>query len=246
MNLKVVAERAPEFKAPITLLFPFNPPGVGSASSVTIGEGQTEAFYPLNANGGAEVRKWKVVVLATATVGNGPVWVSSQLATLEISPPFVGFAMEKNAVEQGKEAELFCKLQHNLPFEGMAKVRLVGLPNAVTAPEMEISKATNELAFKVTTAKESPAGTHKNIFCQLVIMQQGEPIVHNVGGTELRIDVPLPPKPAAAAPAAVAQPAPAAPMPPAEKRLTRLEKLRLEQAEKEKVGSPNPTPAGNK
>lgn len=246
MNLKVVVERAADFKAPITLLFPFNPPGVGSASSVNIPEGQSEALYPLNANGGAQVRKWKVVVLATATVGNGPVWVSSQLATLEIAPPFVGFAMEKNAVEQGKDTEMFCKIQQNTPFDGPAKVRLVGLPNAVTAPELEITKDTKECAFKVTTAKESPAGTHKNLFCQLVIMQNGEPIVHNVGGTELRIDVPLPPKPAAAAaPAVAAQPAPAAPAPPAEKRLTRLEKLRLEQAEKEKAGTTT-QPASNK
>jgi hypothetical protein len=242
MNLKVVVERKPEYKAPITLIMPFNPPGVGSASSVTIPEGQNEALYPINANGGAQVRKWKIVILATATVGNGPVWVSSQLATLEIAPPYLAFAMEKNAVEQGKEAELFCKVQHTTPFDGSAKVRLVGLPNAATAPEMDITKETKEFAFKVTTAKESPAGTHKNLFCQVVITQNGEPVVHNVGGTELRIDVPLPPKPAvAAAPAAAPQPAaPAAPMPPAEKRLTRLEKLRLEQAEKEKAGAGAP------
>jgi hypothetical protein len=241
MNLRVVVERTGDFKAPITLLFPFNPPGVGSASSVTIPEGQNEALYPLNANGGAQVRKWQVVVLATATVGNGPVWVSSQLATLEVASPYVAFAMDKNAVEQGKEAELFCKIQQTTPFDGPAKVRLVGLPNAVTAPELEITKDTKECAFKVTTVKESPAGTHKNIFCQLVIMQNGEPIVHNVGGTELRIDVPIPPKVAAApaAPAPAAQPAPAAP-PPAEKRLTRLEKLRLEQSEKEKGAAGQP------
>jgi hypothetical protein len=35
-------------------------------------------------------------------------------------------------------------------------------------------------------------------------------------------------------------------MPPAEKRLTRLEKLRLEQAEKEKAAAANPQPAGGK
>ncbi len=241
MNLKVVVERKPEFKAPITLIMPFNPPGVGSASSVAIPEGQNEALYPINANGGAQVRKWKIVVLGTSTVGNGPVWVSTQLATLEIAPPFVNFAMDKNAVEQGKETELFCKVTTNTPFDGPAKVRVVGLPNAVAAPEMDITKDTKEFAFKVTTAKESPAGTHKNIFCQLVITQNGEPVVHNVGGTELRIDVPLPPKPAAVAAApAPAVAAPAAPMPPAEKRLTRLEKLRLEQAEKEKAGGAAP------
>jgi len=55
----------------------------------------------------------------------------------------------------------------------------------------------------------------------------GEPIVHTLGTGELRIDEPLPPK--ADAPVAAAAPAPmpeAAPMP--EKRLSLLEKLRLE------------------
>jgi len=64
----------------------------------------------------------------------------------------------------------------------------------------------------------------------------GEPVVHNVGGTELRIDVPIPPKVASAAPAPMAKPMPAPAAAPAEKRLTRLEKLRLEQAEREKQG----------
>jgi hypothetical protein len=68
-------------------------------------------------------------------------------------------------------------------------------------------------------------------------MKDGEPIVHNVGGSELRIDVPLPPKPNAPPPAAPAagQPPPApAPAAAPMKRLSRLEQLRLEQAEREK------------
>jgi hypothetical protein len=235
MNLKIVAQRQGDYKAPITVQMLFNPPGVGSASAVTIPEGQTEVLYPINANSGAEVRNWKIAVIGQATVGNGPVWVSSQLATLEIAPPFIAFAMEKAAVEQGKETELFCKVQQNTPFDGPAKVRLVGLPNLVTAPELEITKDTTELVFKVATDKSSPAGQHKNLFCQVVITQNGEPVLHNVGGTELRIDVPLPPKPNTPPPAPVAEQKPEAPMPPAEKRLTRLEKLRVEQAERVKA-----------
>jgi hypothetical protein len=144
--------------------------------------------------------------------------------------------MQRAAVEQGKETQIFCTVKHNTPFEGSAKVQLVGLPHNVTAPEMEISQDTQEFAFKVTTAADSPAGNHKNVFCQLVIQQNGEPIAHAVGGTELRIDKPLPPKQdAPAKPAAVAKKEPEQPKPPAEKPLTRLEKLRLEQAERAKA-----------
>jgi hypothetical protein len=237
MSLKIVAERKPGFTAPITIYPLFNPPGVGSASSVTIAQGATETLMPMNAAGNAQVRKWKTAVLGVATVGNGPVWVSSQLATIEIAPPFVAFAMERAASEQGKNLDMFCKVQQVRPFTGAAKVRLVGLPPKVTAPDVDITKDTKEIAFKVAVDKTSPPGQHRNIFCQVVVTENGEPILHSVGGTELRIDVPLPPKVAAAPkpPAPVAKPAPVPAAKPPEKRLTRLEKLRLEQEEREKA-----------
>jgi hypothetical protein len=80
----------------------------------------------------------------------------------------------------------------------------------------------------------------------VVVTENGEPVVHNLGGSELRIDVPLPPKKDAPPPAAVAKSPTPAPMPnPAAppKRLTRLEQLRLEQEEREKAakaGTPPP------
>jgi hypothetical protein len=169
---------------------------------------------------------------------NGEAWVSSQMATLEIAPPFVQFVLERAAVEQGKETEVFCKIQSDKPFEGEAKVQLVGLPAAVTAPELVITKDTTELAFKVTTKAESPVGKHKNIFCQVVIMQGGEPVVHaRLGDTEVQIDAPLPAPQAAPMPAAPTAAAPAAPTEPAPKRLTRLEKLRLEAEERKKAAA---------
>jgi hypothetical protein len=247
-NLRIVAERQAGFKEAITILPLFNPPGVGSASSATIAAGQNETVLFMNAAPGAQVRKWKTAVLGVATVGNGPVWVSSQLATIEIAPPFVGFAMERAAVEQGKNTEIFCKVQQNTPFAGPAKVQLVGLPPKVTTAEMQITKDTKELAFKLAVDKAAPPGQHRNIFCQVTVVHNGEPVLHNVGGTELRIDVPLPPKPNAPPPPPpmpVAAPKPTDPPKPPEKRLTRLEKLRLEQEEREKAakaGTPAPPP----
>jgi hypothetical protein len=243
MNLKVVAERKEGFKAAIAVQMVYNPPGVGSAGGVSIPEGQNEALIPINANSGAPPRPWKIAVSGTATVGNGPVWVSSQLATLVIAPPYVSFQMERSAVEQGKETEVFAKVEHHTPFQGAAKVRLLGLPPRVSAPEMEITRETKDLAFKVKAEPASPPGQHKTLFCQLVIVENGEPIVHSVGGTELRIDVPLPPKPNAAPPPApppAAAKKPEEPKPPVERRLTRLEKLRLEQAERQKDGKEKP------
>lgn len=246
MQLKIVAERAPGFKAAITVIPLYNPPGVGSATQVVIPEGQNEAYLTLNANGGAPVRKWKYVVLGSAPVGNGPVWVSSQLATLEIAAPYMAFTMERSAVEQGKDTQMFVKIANTRPFPGEAKVTLIGMPPKTTYPELKITKDTKEISFPVKVEAAAPAGIHRNIFCSVVVMENGEPVQHNLGSTELRIDVPLPPKKDAPPPPKVATPTPM-PMPnpaaPPMKRLTRLEQLRLEQEEREKAaktGSPTP------
>ena len=133
-------------------------------------------------------------------------------------------------------SELAVEVQILKELKAPAEVILVGLPHKVTAEPLKIAPDTKELVFKIKTAADSPEGNHKNVFCQVTVVENNEPIVHaRVGSSELRIDKPLPAPVAAPMPApmpvAAAAPAPM-PAPPAEKRLTRLEKLRLEAQQK--------------
>lgn len=237
-NLRIVAKRAAGFKGAITVYPLWTPPGMGIASAATIAPEATETVLPMNAASNAAPRKWKTAITAVSDAGKGPVWVSSQLFTLEIAPPPLTITMERPAVEQGQNTQLFCKVAVAAPFEGKAKVTILGFPAKVTAPVLEVTKDTKEIAFPITTDKTSPAGKHGGIFAQVVLDKGGELITLATGGTELRIDVPLPPKVAVATPTPMATPTPAPPMPnPAVpmKRLTRLEQLRLEQEEREKA-----------
>jgi Bacterial pre-peptidase C-terminal domain len=228
LALKVVAERNDDFKAPINLELIHSAPGVSNASDVTIPEGQNEAVIPLNANGNAGAGEWKMAVVGKAVIDDGAVWASSQLATLRVAPAYVQFAIDRAAGEQGQAAEIHCKIQHSKPFTGAAKARLVGLPNKVTAPELELANDTAELSFPVAIDAASPVGKHKGIGCQVVITQNEESIVQNVGAAELRIDPPSPKKTTAKS---ESPPADTAAAPPA-KNLSRLEKLRLEAQDK--------------
>lgn len=250
MHLKVVAKRADKFKGAITVVPLFTPPGMGIQGQAVIPENATEVLVPINAASNAPARKWKTAFLAVATVtggptpkpndpttaqSSGPVWVSSQLFTLEVSPPMVAFAQERAAVEQGQKAQVFCRVVVAAPFDGKAKAQIVGLPAKVTAAPVEFGPDAKEVVFDLTTDKTSPAGKH-GVFCQVVVEKNGEQIVHNVGGNELRIDVPIPPKVTAQAPPPpAAKPATPPPAQPQQKRLSRLEKLRLEQEEREKA-----------
>ena len=249
MQLKVVAERKPGFTGAIHVQMLFDPPGVGSGQADIAGD-KTEALIPLNASGGAQVRKWKVAVLGSSTQPDapkppegqpapapgtvpaaGPVWVSSQLAELEIAPPVVTGKIEMAATEQGKPAPVLCKLTPGTKFDGKAKLQLVGLPPNATAGELEIAAADTQAVFDVKVDAKTPPGQHNQLACVLTLMKDGEPIVQTVSsGGVLRVDPPPPPKPDQ--PAAPPPQQAAAPQKAPEKVLSRLEKLRLEQAAK--------------
>ncbi len=230
MKLKIVAHRKEGFTAPINVQFPFRPPGISAASSVTIPEGKNEINYPINAAATAQIKSWKVFALGSANV-NGNAWVASPLTTLNVAEPFVTVALERASCEQGQEAQVYCKLTCGTPFEGNAKLKLVGLPPKVTTEDLQFNKDTQELTFNLKTDPTSPAGKH-NLYCQLIVTQNGEPIQSRGGSVQLQIDKPLPApvaKPAAKPqPAQVAKaPAPKPAEAPKAKPLTRLEKLRL-------------------
>ncbi|HBL45512.1 MAG TPA: peptidase, partial [Planctomycetaceae bacterium] len=107
---------------------------------------------------------------------------------------FVDLDLARTAVEQGQDTEIICKVNMKNPFEGDAKIKLVGLPPKVTTEDITFNKESKELIFKVKTDPASPQGRHKSLFCQVEIPINGETVVHTTGSTELRIDKPAPPK----------------------------------------------------
>ncbi len=228
MELKVKATRDKGFKAPITIRMLYDPPGVSAPESTNIPEGQNEGTIPLTAEGGASIRKWKIAVLAESSLGDGPLVVSSQLADLEVAEPVLRFHFQPAVVEKGQKTSVVVKIDKTRKLDSPATIELLGLPNEVTTELRQIDDAASEVVFPIATTAKSPQGLHKTLVCRAVVKSQGEPITHVVGGGELRIQAPLPPKTNVAAkpvakPAAKSPPKPAAPRP-----LSRLEQLRAE------------------
>ena len=228
MLLKVTASRDGRFKGAITLRMLYNPPGVSSPDSATISEGQTEGAIPLTADGGAALRTWKIAVLGESTTGDGPLVVSSQLADLEVAEPRLRFQFQPAVVEQGQKTSLVVKIEKTRKLESPAAIELLGLPNEVTTELRQIDDAAGEVVFPISTTSKSPPGLHKTIFCRAVVKSQGESITHVVGGGELRIQPPLPPKTAVAAKPEPKPPPKLQPKPATAKPLSRLEQLRME------------------
>ncbi|MCI0745362.1 MAG: PPC domain-containing protein [Verrucomicrobia subdivision 3 bacterium] len=192
MDLKVNVERKADFDEPINVKMMWNPPGVGSQPDITIPKGANAGIYQLNATGNADLREWKIAVLASATVRGGPMHVSSQLTKLEIGEPFVTGKIQTLAASPGEAPKLICKLDQKKPFDGKATLRLMGLPDKITAPELEITSEDKEAVFNLTIDPKCPFGSHKNLFCAAEIKHQSQTIPHNIGaGGVLRV---VPPK----------------------------------------------------
>ena len=228
MNLKVAAHRQPKFTAPISVSLLYNPAGVGSSGAATIPENQTEAVIPLNADGGAPFRKWKIVAIGRAPFAGATVEASSPFAELEVADQYINLGFPKGAVEKGKETDYVVTVEKKKDFAGDALVELLGLPAGATSEPAKINKTSTVAAFRIKTAADARPGKYPSLICRVTITQAGEPIVHTLGAGELRIDEPLPPK-SGAPPAPPPQQVAKAPVQAAApKPLSRLEQLRLE------------------
>jgi len=231
-QLKVLAKRQEGFAQPIALRLLYTPPGIGASGSITIPGDKNEGEIPLTANNSAAIGTWPLIVVGTATVGNGGVEVASQIAQLAVADSYFTFAFDKAAGELNQETQMAIKIEKKIDFAGEATAELLGLPaNTSTKPEpLKFTKDSTELVFPIKIDQTARAGVYKTLVCRAVVTVNGEPVTHTLGNGELRVDEPLPPKPAAPQPAAQAKPEPtpqpAAAEPP--KRLSRLEQLRLE------------------
>jgi hypothetical protein len=189
MSLKVAVERRNDFKGPIRIEVLYAPPGIGTPGTITIPEGQNEGAVTISANGNAAIAKWKTCIHGNVDLGSGPVWISTGLIDLEVAPPFVGGSLVRTYVDQGSEGSMTLKLDQKNPFEGKAKVALVGLPQGVTSEEREITKDDKEVKFVLKAAPNAQAGQHKTIFASFTLVRDGETMTNTIAsGGILRVD----------------------------------------------------------
>ncbi len=162
MNLKVVAERKNDFKGAITIGLLYSPTGIGTAGLQQIKEGENEGTVTISANGNAPLQKWKVCVVGSADFGKGPVWFSTQLVEVEVVAPLIGGQLVRTFVDQGDSTTMTVKLEQKTPFEGKARLQLLGLPPSTTADEQEITKDDKEVKFNIKAEKPRPPGSTNN------------------------------------------------------------------------------------
>jgi hypothetical protein len=189
MAMKVLVERRNDFKGPIDIQVLYAPPGVGSPGTVKIPEGQNEGSITISANGNAPLAKWKTCIVGTADFGKGSTWFSTQLFDLDVAAPFVTGSIVRTYIDQGGEGSMTVKLDQKNPFEGKAKIALVGLPQGVTSEEREITKDDTEVKFPLKATPTAQVGQAKTIFASFTLVRGDDTMTNTIAsGGILRVD----------------------------------------------------------
>jgi hypothetical protein len=199
MNLKVVVDRKGDFKGPVDIQVLYVPPGIGTPGGVNVpgerkeGEktisAKNEGEITISANGNAPLAKWKTAITGSVDLGKGTVWISTQLFDIDVVPPFVAGTIVRTFVDQGGDGSMTLKLDQKNPFEGKAKVALVGLPQGVTSEEREITKDDTEVKFTLKATPTAQVGQHKTIFASFTLVRDGETMTNTIAsGGILRVD----------------------------------------------------------
>ena len=188
MSLVVRAQRAKDYKEAIKVKMPWSPPGVGAPPEVTIPADKNEITIPINANSEAPIRSWSILVTGEAKTKMGNVRVSSPFVTLDVAEPFLNGSIDLATTEVGKDVTLICELENLQPFDGEAQLTLGSLPHGVTAQPVSIKASDKSVKIPLKVPADVKPGKNKNIFAQVLIMKDGQPIPHQIAsGTTLVI-----------------------------------------------------------
>ena len=186
-KVRIVVTRDEGFKEAVRLQFPFRPPGLGTTFQIQVKPNQTEVFYPINANGGAQLGRWPFYVIANSNV-RGPAWTSSQLTELEIAEPFVKCDADRVVGRRGQQLSVNVTIEQLVAFEGSATATIRGLPphTTVNGP-LEFDSKTESLTFELTTTDKTPFGNHKGLFVEVGIPVNGDVSTGRAGNLQLQV-----------------------------------------------------------
>lgn len=192
LELAVQVTRSAGAVGKVRLGFPFKPPGISAQADVDVADGAATGVFTLNAKADAPLGEWPVVVtgLIRTRDDGGPI-VSSRPVLIRVVEPLVEMTFAKVSGEVGREAKLVGTLTKPASFTGVARVKVLGLPAGVEAPEVELAADAREVVVPLAIGPDVPPGKHDTILVQVQVPLAGHWVLHRLPPTQLRIDRPL-------------------------------------------------------
>ena len=202
LAIPVKVTRRAGFEEPVEFQCDWMPPGVGRPPTATIPVGETEALLRISAETGAPLGTWPIVVVASTMredidgyLGTGRIRVSSEIVNLTVAEPYVELASQPESVRRGERKKYVWLVNYKSPFEGEARVKLLGLPKGVSViePLPILTKNSKEITFEIEATGEALLGRVSGLNCEVIVRAGDQEIRQRTGNGTLRIDPPATP-----------------------------------------------------
>ncbi len=198
LALMVKIKRKEGFNAPVEIQPDWLPNGVSKESSVTIPAGQSEGKFVIHAENRAAVGTYGISMTAFTrgrdsqaySLGLGAMKVSTNFVDLNVSSPYLTVVIKRAAVERGQRGQIVCELKINKQFSGKASAVLKRLPNGIKLiePLPQIAATDTKAVFDIEASPDALVGQYKEIFCEVIVTENGQAIRQQTGSGILRID----------------------------------------------------------
>ena len=185
------------FEGPVEFQCDWVSPGVSVQPTTTIRAGESEGLLRITGEANAPLGRCPLVVTASTTrddldpyLGTGRIRVSSEIVDLMITEPYVELASQPESVRRGEQKRYVWSVQQKSSFEGVASVKLLGLPKGVTVvePFPVLTNVSKEIAFDIKATDEALLGSVRGMSCEVIVHAGGQEIRQRTGNGTLRID----------------------------------------------------------
>ena len=193
MSFPVRIARGEGFRETVTVRALWLPSGL-SAGTVTLSGDVETGSMSFNANSSAALGTWPIVLTATATIGGVTRTICTSALPFRIEEPWLTAKLGSAQMDQGQAAELPITFTKRVGFEGEVQLELGRVPRGVVAELPAVAADTAEAKISLRASEDAHVGRHRSSYLRIRIVTPDGTIDHAVGGTEIRVDKPLPPE----------------------------------------------------
>jgi hypothetical protein len=163
----------------------------------TIGASETTSILRLSASASARLGDQALVVLGRSlenaiprSLGAGDRRASSEIVKLTVAEPYIELASQPANLRRGERKAFVWKVKHKTPFEGEARVKLLGLPKGVSTigDNPRLTSASSEVVFQLQATGEALLGQVTGLGCEVLVSVAGQQVAQRSGRGTLRID----------------------------------------------------------
>ena len=195
LRLKVHVQRSKGFEGPVEMQPDWFPAGISGGGLLQVPAGESEAEFVLSASRSAAPGTYQMTMNGHTQDGDwesgvGVRRVSSGFFELQVTSPYVAVKFPSGTIRRNQTAELKCTLEQLRPFEGRAKISLLGLPKGVSVVggEYFLTAESKSIAFQLKATREALLGQYRELKCEITYQVNGQSIRQRSQNGTLRVD----------------------------------------------------------